>query len=76
VAAAVKHGYSLILLRLSLAAYRCLRTLVDNKVCSRLILAVCGITAGSGTATTELRMLVLDVIDQSYVLFPVISLLR
>jgi len=74
VAAAVKHGYSLILLRLSLAAYRCLRTLVDNKVCSRLILAVCGITAGSGTATTELRMLVLDVIDQSYVLFPTISL--
>jgi hypothetical protein len=74
VIAATKHGYSLVLLRLSLDAYRCMRTLVDNKVCSRLITAICGITAGSGTATTELRLLVLDVIDQSYVLFPTISL--
>ena len=75
VLAAMKHGYCLVLLRLSLDAYRCTRTLVDNKVCSRLILALCGITAGSGTAATELRMLVLDVIDQAYVLFPTISLI-
>ena len=74
VKAARKHGYCLVMLRLSLAAYRCSRTLVDNKVCSRLIVAICGITAGSGSATTELRCLVLDVVDAAYVLFPSISL--
>jgi len=63
--AARKHGYNLWLLRLSIAAYRLPRTVGIEAVYSRLIVAVCGITAGSGFATTELRILLLDVIDST-----------
>ena len=38
------------------------------------IIATRGITAGSGFATTELRALLLDVIDNSYAMFPGIDL--
>ena len=72
--AAVKHGYSLWLLRLSLAAYRLPRAVGVEGVYSRLIIATRGITAGSGFATTELRVLLLDVIDSTYVLWPSIDL--
>lgn len=72
--AAIKHGYDIAVLLLSLDAYRCPRTLIDNRICSRLIVAVRGITAGSGFATTELRMLLLDVVDSSYVIFPSVSM--
>ena len=72
--AAVKHGYSLWLLRLSLAAYRLPRAVGVEGVYSRPIIATRGITAGSGFATTELRVLLLDVIDSTYVLWPSIDL--
>ena len=50
-------GYNLTILRLSLAAYRLVRSLGVEGVFSRLIQASRGITAGSGFATTELRVL-------------------
>ena len=65
VTAAIRHGYDLSLLRLSLAAYRIPRTNGVDGVVSRSINAVLGITAGSGSATTELRMLLLDVVAVS-----------
>ena len=43
-------------------------------MCSRLLYALCGITAGSGFATSELTVLVLDVIDSTYILWPSIVL--
>jgi len=61
--AASKHGYSPWLLRLSLAAYRLPRTIGVDGTFSRCIQAVCGITAGSVFATTELRLILLDAID-------------
>ena len=74
VSAARKHGYSPWLLRLSLAAYRLPRAIGVEGVYSRQIVACRGITAGSGFATTELRILLLDVIDQTYQLYPSLEL--
>ena len=57
VRAAVAHGYPLALLRLSLAAYAAPRSIGMDGVWSREVQARRGITAGSGFATTELRVL-------------------
>ena len=62
VAAAVSKGYSLVLLRLSLAAYRLSRSIGIDGVYSVCIQATRGITAGSGFATSELKLLLLDII--------------
>ena len=48
--AAERAGYNMVILRLSLAAYRLLRVLSIEGVFSRLIKATRGITAGSGFA--------------------------
>jgi len=57
--AAEKAGYNMVILRLSLAAYRLLRVLSIEGVFSRKIRATRGITAGSGFATGELKVLLL-----------------
>ena len=62
--AASRHGYPLAILRLALAAYAMPRTISSDGACSRLVTAARGITAGSGTATAELRALILDLIDR------------
>ena len=54
--------YPLWLLRLTIAAYRLGRRISINGVVSALVTAFRGITAGSVTATTELRLLLLDLI--------------
>jgi len=59
-AAAAAKGYPIIILRLSLAAYRFPRTIGIDGVYSRIIRATRGITAGAGTATSELRVLLLE----------------
>ena len=66
VRSAVKHGYNLWLLRLSLAGYRLPRSVGVDGTYSRTVVAVCGITAGSVFATTELRVIMLDAIDHTY----------
>jgi hypothetical protein len=63
VIAAKRRGYPLALLKMSLASYRLSRAVGINGVYSRQITATTGITAGSGIATTELRLLPLDFID-------------
>ena len=62
IAAARKKGYPLAALRLSLAAYRLKRTISSDGSYSRLVTASRGITAGSGFATTELRLLLHDLV--------------
>ena len=57
-------GYPLPLLRLSLAAYALPRTVAIGGTYSSLVTATRGITAGSGTATTELRVLLLRLLDR------------
>eukprot|EP00973_Karenia_brevis_P064916 9015810-Karenia_brevis.AAC.1 len=60
--AARKHRFSLRILRLSLAAYRLKRAIGIDGVFSVLLTATRGITAGSGFATSELRVLLVDLV--------------
>ena len=71
VAAARRHEFSLRILRLSLAAYRIARVIGVDGVYSKELHACKGITAGSGFATTELRMLLLDLMFELKKLWPV-----
>jgi len=72
--AAVRHGYSLWLLRMSLASYRAPRAIGVNGVYTRTITACRGITAGSTFATTELRVLLLTMVDETYKLWATVDL--
>ena len=63
VQAAKVQVYSLRLLRLSISAYRLKRAIGVDAVYSRVIVATCDITAGSIFATSELRLLLIGVID-------------
>ncbi|CAK0827956.1 unnamed protein product [Prorocentrum cordatum] len=56
-AAAVRLGFDLVALRLSLAAYQLARAIGVESTFSCLLVATRGITAGSGFATVELQML-------------------
>ena len=61
-AAARRRGYSVTLLRLALAAYRIPRSVRVDGVYTKDLVATRGITAGSSFATSELRLLLLDVV--------------
>ncbi len=63
-------GFCLYPLRLSITPYIMRRCVGVAKVYSRVIRAGRGITAGSGWATTELRVLLVRVMDRATRLFP------
>eukprot|EP00969_Alexandrium_andersonii_P283942 12553088-Alexandrium_andersonii.AAC.1 len=67
---AQKYRYSLLVLRLSIAAYRLPRTVSVAAVCSRLVIATRGITAGAVHATIELRLLLIQPLDSAHTAFP------
>ncbi len=71
---AIALDFPLPLLRLSLAAYTLPRVLVVDGVCSSTVVARQGITAGSGMATTELRVLLLRLLDQVREQYPGLGL--
>ena len=71
---AKRHGYPLAILRITLASYRASRRLTLKGVVSRPIVAECGIVAGCGTATSELRCLLLDVLIQHRNAHPCVNL--
>lgn len=73
-AAAKRLGYNLVLLRLSFAAYRFARTVGVDGIYSRLVVAVLSLTAGSGTATTELRILFVEIITDTNARWPTAQL--
>ena len=62
--AATKKGYPLLLLKLALDAYRIDRAIGIDGTFSQRLKATQGITAGSALATTELKLLLLDVIAE------------
>jgi hypothetical protein len=64
VKAAIDKGYNLVVLRLSLAAYRLSRVIGIDGIYSRKVFATRGITAGSGFATSELRVLLQGVLER------------
>ncbi len=61
---AIAVGFPLPLLRLSLAAYRLPRTLVLDGCYSSIVDPLRGITAGSGTATVELKIMLMRLLDR------------
>ena len=66
---AVKWNYNIVVLRLSLAAYRIARAIGIDGVFSRLVVATRGTTAGAGMATSELRPFMLDLIKSRTKMF-------
>ena len=69
---AIALGYPLKMLRLSIAAYQLKRVIRVGAVVSRFVSAVTGITAGSGFATSEMRLVMIRVIDRALTLYPTI----
>ena len=70
---AVKLGYPMWMVRLSIATYRMRRVLRIGDVVSDMVVATRGITAGSGTATTEMRLAMIDIIDYALEQFPCVG---
>ena len=70
--AAIKHDYPLWLLRLSLATYRLFRAVRVGNAYSQVVQATRGITAGSGFATTEMRLAVLTPLDDAHRAHPTV----
>ena len=70
---AIALGYPLRLLRLSIATYQLKRVIRVGSVISKVVMAATGITAGSGFATAEMRLVMVRVIDRALTLFPTIT---
>lgn len=66
-------GYPLLVLRLSLAAYRLPRTLRIGQVFSFLVTACRGITAGSGFATSEMKLIMLHIVEGALTFAPMVQ---
>ena len=62
---AIRYGYNLWLLRLSVQSYLLGRVLVIDGCCSRVVIATRGLTAGSVLATIELRILLVEWADRA-----------
>ena len=69
----VALGYPLSILRLSIAAYRLNRKVRIGQVVSASVRAVRGITAGSGFATFEMRVIMIRIIDRALTWYPCIE---
>ena len=66
-------GYPLWLLRLSIATYKMSRVLRVRKVVSGLVWAVRGMTAGSGFATTEMRVVMINLVEKALQAHPSVT---
>ena len=60
-----KYHYPMAVLRLSIAAYRLARSVTIEGVCSVLLLPANGVTAGAVHATIELRLLLIQWLDET-----------
>ncbi len=69
---AARLRYNLWILRLSLATYRLRRSIRCDGVFSRLLTPLRGITAGSGFATTEMRLVVIHTVDAVVLRYPMV----
>ena len=74
IAEAQHWDYPMWILRLCLAAYRMGRRITMNGIVSHVIFALRGLTAGSVTATTEMRCLMLRTLDFVVRAFPAVPL--
>ena len=69
----VSHNYPLWLLRLSFVAYRLGRVIRVGNAISNVLTATRGIIAGSGLATIELRVLMIDIVDRALAAHPTVT---
>lgn len=69
---ALKLGYPLMTLRLSLAAYSMGRILKVGEALSQVLNPIRGIRAGSGFATYEMRLAMITVVDKARVSFSMV----
>ena len=69
---AIKHAYPLWLLRLSLDTYRIFRAVEVGNAYSQIVQATRGITAGSGFATTEMRLAVFTPLKDAHRAHPTV----
>ena len=67
---AIALGYPLRVLRLSVAVYKLSRVIRIGGVVSHSVIALKGIRAGSGFATSEMRLIMLRAVDTAVRLFP------
>ena len=65
VSEAIKLGYSLWVLRLSIAAYQAPRYIRMNGAYSAPIIPKRSLTAGGGLATTEMRLAVVSIVNRA-----------
>ena len=70
---AIALGYPLKILRLSMATYLLERVIRIGKVISKSVWAIRGITAGSGFATTEMRVILIRIVDKTCKLYPMVT---
>lgn len=70
---ALRLGYPVLLLQLAVATYRLLSVIRVDDAMSAVIQAIQGIVAGSGSAATEMRLLMTDVIDSALKVFPTVT---
>ena len=69
-----RYSYPMAILRLCVAAYRIGRAIGVDGIFSAIILATRGIVAGSVTATTELRALLIEFLDETVSIYKSIDL--
>jgi hypothetical protein len=67
-----RYSYPMRILRLSIAAYRLSRCIIIDGICSVLMLAGRSITAGAVHATIELRLLLIEWLDDTVRLYKMI----
>ena len=67
---AQRLGYNLWLLRLSIAAYRAPRHIRIDGVVSRPVVPNRSLAAGSGSATTEMRLVMIHIVDAALIVAP------
>ena len=66
-------GYLLRLLRLAIATYKMPRVIRVSDASSDLVWAVRGIVVGSGGATSEMRLVMIDIVDQALLVCPSVT---
>ena len=72
--AARQYDYPLALLRITVAAYRAPRRILLDGLASREIVAQNGIIAGLASATTELRLMLMDCVTDHYKVHTAVNL--
>lgn len=66
-------GYLGWLIRLAVATYRLQRVVPVGDALSQMVTAVQGITAGSASATTEMRVMMIRLVDRACLAYPLVT---